>query len=105
MAYTQITKYKVVRYGNSGGPTGAFIHCYDAGGSNVMSCVFWNDEASVPVNKDTGTRVLLYYPTSSFGSILNLLQSEEPMYFNFIASSKTGFLSTSQEPIGEEEGV
>lgn len=100
-----ISTYKVVRYGNrSGGELGAYIHCY-YNNKNVMSCVFWNDENSVPENnQNPGQRVQLYYPISAFDGVLNILQNEKPLYFGFIDTTKVGYVSTHAEPVGEEEG-
>ncbi len=99
-----ISTYKVVRYGNgSGSEIGAYIHCF-FNNRNVMSMVFWNDEANVPKNhQNPGQRVQLYYPTSAFEGILNILQNEKPLYFGFIDTTKVGYLSTYSEPVGEEE--
>lgn len=99
-----ITSYKVVLYGTSSNSTlGAFIHCYHQG-RNVMSCSFYNDEDNVPSNNHTPPhRVNLAYPMSKFDSVLNVVQSEKPLYFGFIDTNALGYVSTRDEPVGEEE--
>ena len=99
-----ISNYKVVFYGEKGTSIiGAFIHCYH-NGSNVMSCVFYNDENNVPANSK-GPRVELRYPISKFGNVLDVLRNEKPLYFGFIESTKVGYIATHTEPVGEgEEG-
>ncbi len=98
-----IDDYKVVIYGEKeGGSTiGAFIHCYNAN-TNVMSCVFYNDEDNVPANS-SGTRVNLYYPYSKLSDVLDILRNEKPVYFGFIESTKVGYVATKKEPVGEGE--
>jgi hypothetical protein len=100
-----ISSYKVVLYGTHTPSTlGAFIHCFH-GGTNVMSCSFYNDEENVPSNNHTPPhRVNLAYPMSKFDSVLKVLQTEKPLYFGFISTNKLGYVSTNSEPVGEEEG-
>lgn len=99
-----ISSYKVVLYGEKGTSTiGAFIHCFH-NGANVMSCVFYNDENNVPANSK-GPRVDLRYPITKFANVLDVLRNEKPLYFGFIESTKVGYISTREEPVGEgEEG-
>lgn len=102
---SEIASYKVIRYGNSDRNLDAFIHCYDASENNVASLVFWRDGAPLPQNHHiAGMRVELYYPTSAFAEILAILQNEKPLFFGFIESTKVGYLATTSEPVGEQEG-
>jgi hypothetical protein len=99
-----IGSYKVVVYGTSAqSAIGAFIHCYHED-QNVVSCVFYNDEDNVPSNNHTPPyRVNLAYPMSKFANVLGILQNEEPLYFGFIDTNQLGYVSTTSEPVGEEE--
>lgn len=95
---SEITDYQVVRYGNSGTNVAAYIHCFNAG-DRVVTLGFYNDGSGIPQNSQN----VLTYPISAFDSMLNIMQSEKPLYYGFIDTSKTGYLKTGSEPVGEEE--
>ncbi|MCA9991398.1 MAG: hypothetical protein H6666_09845 [Ardenticatenaceae bacterium] len=97
-----IDKYKVVLYGKdaTGGDLVAFIHCYHDG-NNVMTCEFYREGSALPENRNAGGRVGLAYPWSHFGAVLDVLRNEKPLYFGFIESTKVGYVSTKEEPVGE----
>ena len=98
-----ISEYKVVLYGEKGNSSiGAYIHCY-YNSQSIMSCVFYKDEENVPANANRGGRVSLNYPISRLKSVLDVLRNEEPLFFGFVESSKTGYIATHKEPVGEEE--
>ncbi len=103
---SEINSYKVVRYakGQDASNLRAFIHCY-YNNENVASLVFYDDDSNIPVNnQNPGQRVNLNYPISAFAELLNVMQHEKPLYFGFITTNKLGYLSTTSEPVGEEEG-
>lgn len=99
---SSIDKYKVVLYGRGavGGDLVAFIHCY-YNGNNVMTCEFYSDGSVLPENRNAGGRVGLTYHWSHFGSVIDVLRNEKPIYFGFIDSTKVGYISTQEEPVGE----
>jgi hypothetical protein len=43
----------------------------------------------------------MHLPSAMFENVLDVLRNEKPVYVYFAAGS--GFLSTSAEPVGEEE--
>ncbi len=97
-----IDKYKAVLYGKdtSSGDLVAFIHC-SYSGKNVVTCEFYRDGGTLPDNRNAGGRVWLAYPWSHFGAVLDVLRNEKPLYFGFIESTKVGYVSTQDEPVGE----
>lgn len=97
-----IEKYKVVVYGKdaTGGNLAAYIHCYH-NGKNVMTCEFYEDGSTLPENRNAGGRVGLAYPWSRFDEVMDVLRNEKPLYFGFIESTKVGYISTQEEPVGE----
>ena len=77
-----------------------YIHCFHEG-RNVVTCVF-HDESNVPSNrKDDDSRIELHYPMSKFSQVLDILRNEEPLFFVFIESSRTGYIATHKEPVGD----
>ncbi len=98
----EIEKYEVVLYGQETdcGDLTAFIHCFNDS-KNVMTCEFYREGAALPVNRYKGGRVGLVYPWSRFGSILDVLRNEKPVFFGFIMSTKVGYVATREEPVGE----
>jgi hypothetical protein len=97
-----IDKYMVVLYGKdaSGGGLAAFIHCY-YNGKIVMTCEFHHDGSTLPENRNAGGRVWLTYHWSHFDAVIDVLRNEKPLYCGFIESTKVGYISTQQEPVGE----
>lgn len=97
-----IEQYKAVLYGKdaTAGDLVAFIHCYHSG-KNLMTCEFYRDESALPENRYKGGRVGLVYPWSHFDEVIDVLRNEKPLYFGFIGSTKVGYISTQQEPVGE----
>ncbi|MBL8188522.1 MAG: hypothetical protein JNK38_10970 [Acidobacteria bacterium] len=97
-----IDKYKVVLYGKDAtkGNLAAFIHCF-YNGKNVMTCEFYQEGSALPENRNAGGRVGLTYPWSHFDAVLDVLRNEKPLFFGFIESTKVGYVSTQDEPVGE----
>ena len=97
-----IDKYKVVLYGKdaTSGSMVAFVHCY-YNGKNVVTCEFYPDGSALSENRNAGGRVGLTYHWSHFGAVVDVLRNEKPVYFGFIESTKVGYISTQQEPVGE----
>ncbi|MCK5889847.1 MAG: hypothetical protein KAG19_07890 [Methylococcales bacterium] len=52
-------------------------------------------------DSDNGTIILMHLPTTMFEGTLDILRNERPMHIFFVNGS--GFLSTTQEPVGEAE--
>lgn len=58
-------------------------------------------EARLTVGGDT---ILLYYPATMMGAIFDTLRSEKPLYVHMNPDIKWGYITSSIEPVGEEEG-
>ena len=104
----RIDKYSVTIYGRSGNiqtdgeSARALIHLKSEGGM-AATCSFYESD-DVPDNSTAPNgRTLLNYPWSCYSGVLDLLRNEKPLYWVFLASSKTGFISTRSEPVGEGE--
>ena len=58
---------------------------------------------NIPGNLEVGGRPKLHFPTSKFVEIMDILRHEEPLFITVVPSNGIGTISTSNEPIGEEE--
>jgi hypothetical protein len=52
---------------------------------------------------ESGRIIRMHPPSAKFGNVLDVLRNENPIYAYFAAGR--GFLSSSSEPIGEEEST
>lgn len=72
-------------------------------GAYVGSVFFMKDGESIPGNIEIAGNPRLYFPTGKFEEIMNVLRHEAPLYITLVPSNGIGTISTSNEPIGEEE--
>ena len=72
-------------------------------GAYVGSIFFMKDGVSIPANIEVAGNPRLHLPASKFEEIMNVLRHEEPLYLALVPSNGIGTISTSNEPIGEEE--
>ena len=72
-------------------------------GAYVGSIYFMKDDVSIPANDVVGDHPRLYFPAGKFEEIMNVLRHEKPLYISLVPSNGIGTISTSSEPIGEEE--
>lgn len=72
-------------------------------GTYVGSIFFMKDGVDMPANVEISGHPRLYYSTGKFEEIMNILRHEEPLYITLVPSNGIGTISTSSEPIGEEE--
>ena len=72
-------------------------------GAYVGSLFFMKEGVNIPANIEVGGKPRLYFPSSKFEEIMNVLRHEKPLYITLVASNGIGTISTSNEPIGEEE--
>lgn len=72
-------------------------------GAYVGSIFFMKEGVDIPANRDLGGRPRLYFPATEYEEIMNVLRHEEPLYVSLNPANGIGTISTSSEPIGEEE--
>ena len=72
-------------------------------GSFVGSIFFMKEGVSIPANIEVGGHARLHFPTGKFEEIMNVLRHDKPLYISLVPSNGIGTISTSNEPIGEEE--
>ena len=64
---------------------------------------FMKDENNLPANVEFGGHPKLHFPASKFEEIMSVLRHEEPLFITLVSANGIGTISTSNEPIGEEE--
>ena len=69
----------------------------------VGSIFFMKDRANIPANIEVSGRPRIHFPAIKFEEIMNVLRHEKPLYISLNPSNGIGTISTSSEPIGEEE--
>ena len=104
--FTQYTVYYIT--GNSpaiGLPQAAEIDCFTDKGDRAGIIYFFPDGLPLPPNQDTVTGIHLYYYLNRFSDVMTMLKEERPLHLNLDTANKSGYVGTSNEPIGEQEGV
>ena len=75
-----------------------------SGGVGVGWINFISESVSLPANHQHVNRgLILNFPESKFGDIVDILRYEEPLYVSLNVDNGVGALQTDREPIGEEE--
>ncbi|MCY1719635.1 hypothetical protein OU798_04740 [Prolixibacteraceae bacterium Z1-6] len=78
------------------------LYLYNNGA--YVGCVFFMKEGvSIPANTEASGKPRLNFPASKFEEIMNMLRHEKPLYITLVPTNGIGTISTSSEPIGEEE--
>ena len=76
------------------------IACF-SGGQLALICRFVR--GAIPANTVSAGIHYFYYPESMFPIVLDVLRNESPVYFSWNATNCLGSITTSSEPVGEEE--
>jgi len=61
------------------------------------------EDENIPANTEISQIPRLHFPSRKFEEIMNVLRHEDPLFITLIPSNGIGTISTSNEPIGEEE--
>jgi len=72
-------------------------------GAYVGNIFFMKEGQNIPANIEISGKPRLYFPSSKFEEIMNVLRHEAPLYLTLVPTNGIGTISTSDEPIGEEE--
>ena len=113
-----VDKYLVQHYGRKSGDDRddplASIVCYNK--SDIIGYINFYLDGHVPASEletsSTGSTmklvkktIMISFPIDRIGEILETLRQEEPINIGINPSQKVGWVGTSVEPVGEEEGV
>jgi len=105
MAYIfyDINKYAITHHNEDHASLTGVIYCY-YGNELKGYLYFYKDGVSVPKSSKSSTGSLyLRFKENKFRDIVETLRLEKPLYIYFDDDSLRGYLSTFEEPIGEEE--
>jgi hypothetical protein len=101
------TKYCVYYIsGNSpriGLPQDAEIDCFDDNNIRMGAIYFYPENIPLPVNINSVNGIYLYFRTSRFADIMTMLREEKPLYLCFNTVNASGYIGTTNEPVGEQE--
>jgi hypothetical protein len=74
-------------------------------GTPVGTLLFVKQGQAIPANSIQGRVPLLHYSVNHFPAIMSMLREEKPLYVTLNTANGIGTLSTTDEPVGEAEGV
>ena len=103
MAVLTISKYRVYFYGTKEGYMNlrGQIICFNNAGAQIAFIRFHDPDMPYGTDKEYNGKVYLHLPSDQFQNVVDVLRNEKPVYIYF--AQNRGFLSTSNEPVGEEE--
>jgi hypothetical protein len=87
-----------------GVPQEAEIDCFGPSG-RAGAIYFFPEAVALPPNQQTVNGIYLYFRLSRFADVMTMLKEEKPLYLHVDTVKKTGYVGTSAEPVGEQEGV
>lgn len=103
-----VTKYNIIL--NAGASISTHyvtvrVNCFNSAGTNLGQLTFYKEGAQIPFNSvGSANRIYLNFPGHRYQEIITTLREENPIYMGINSTSKLGWISTSQEAVGEEEG-
>ncbi len=107
--HCEFTKYVVYYISGSspsiGLPQEAEIDCFTEKGTRAGAIYFLPDTVSLPPNRSTVNGIYLYFRMSRFADVMTMLKEEKPLYLHLDTKNQSGYIGTSNEPVGEQEGV
>src|SRR3990172_4554157 len=101
MASWTVGTYWVNLYAGPG-PIRAIVVLFEESGPNTAR-VFFLDSGQIPSNATGSPSITLHFPLAALESFLTTLREEKPVYVHVWSPSSVA-ISTSQEPVGEDEG-
>lgn len=99
----EVVNYHILFYGSPAGyqTNRAQIALFDAN-DNAVAFLRFNDPGMFFENDyESGGIIRMHLPSAMFENVLDVLRNEKPIYIYF--AQDRGFLSTSEEPVGEAE--
>ncbi|HHI30894.1 hypothetical protein DRN85_07410 [Methanosarcinales archaeon] len=103
MATKEAKSYSILFYGSPQGyqTNRAQIQLSGSDGKTI-AWIRFNDPGMFFENDyESGGIIRMHLPSAMFQNVLDVLRNEKPVYIYF--AQNRGFLSTSKEPVGEEE--
>ena len=100
---TEVKSYHILVYGSPHGyqTNRSQIQLSDSKGKTAAWIRFNDPGMHFESDYQSGGIIRMHLPSTMFKSVLDILRNEKPVYIYFAAGR--AFLSTSKEPIGENE--
>ena len=73
--------------------------------ANVGTLLFMKEGQSIPANTVANGVPRLHYSMRDFPAMIQMIREEKPLFVNLNEANGIGSISTSDEPVGEQEGV
>ncbi len=108
MTFVDVSTYLVFAYGGSDGNANSRA-TISLGIPNAFAFLtFYNEGAAIPANRKTmhnSGKPIFYvnYPYYQYAGVIDLLRNEKPIKFFFRDDNMAAYITTSDEPVGEEE--
>ena len=83
----------------------AEIDCFTDKWERVGAIYFYPDNVTLPPNQNTVNGIYLHYKMSRFADVMTMLKEEKPLCLSLDTTNNSGYVGTSGEPVGEQEGV
>jgi hypothetical protein len=101
----QIDVYRVYHYphGNTKGYT-ALINCFQAN-THRASLFFYRDGVTPQPSIASSGVIYLHFTEARFNEVIATMREEKPIFVSYNELGGSAYLSTSVEPVGEDEGV
>jgi len=71
----------------------------------VATLLFMKAGQAIPANTVVSGSFRLHFAMAHFPGIMGMLREEKPLFVHLNASNGIGTIATSDEPVGEQEGV
>jgi len=101
----EFKSYKVTLYSNTTSNHELYaIHLRVPSGEAILKFV----DGSLGTNSYTETvnnhsKYVMYFHASRFSAFVDILRNEKPLFFYFNITENQGYITTSDEPVGEGE--
>ena len=101
---SQFNLYRVYYYS---APQYSWDVCIDLymDGTPVGTLLFMKAGQVIPGNSSPGGVPRLHYSITHFPAIMSMLREEKPLYVSLNTANGIGAVSTTSEPVGEQEGI
>ena len=101
---TEFNLYRVYYYSASQYNWDVRIDLYMSAAA-VATLLFMKAGQPITANTISGGIPRLYYSIRDFPAMMLMLREEKPLFVNLNEANGIGTISTSDEPVGEQEGV
>jgi len=102
MSISKIEKYTVYYISQNTNNHDAEISLFKSN-RRIGALYFYRDETDIPADRSTLNGPQGHYRLYQFKDVLNILQTEDPVYLQFDPRRNLTYIQTAWEPVGEEE--